>query len=92
MSPPLEIILISGQDEYFEKRSGQTINFAYMLGTGIRINVKTSYAIRLSADYFRSKPSLTIDSNSPGGSISGISDYEMNVGMINLNIGLAYRF
>lgn len=92
MSPPLEIKLISGDVEYFEKRSGQTVNFAYMLGTGIRINVKPSYAIRLSADYFRSKASLTVDANGPTGSITGTSDYEMNVGTINLEIGIAYRF
>jgi opacity protein-like surface antigen len=92
MSPPWELTVIAGQDEYFESRSGQNLNFAYMLGAGIRFNVRESYAIRLSADYFRSKPSFSVDENGLVGSITGKSNYEMSVGTVNLNLGIAYRF
>lgn len=92
LSPPQELYATDGTDELFESRSGQTVNFAYMLGTGIRFNVNDSYAIRLSADYFRSKPSFGIDEDSLTGILTGKTNYEMNIGTVNINIGLAYRF
>jgi hypothetical protein len=92
LSPPQEIYINIDNDEYFERRSNNTVNFAYMLGGGIRFNVNEYYAIRLSADYFRSKPTLTVDESSVIGTITGKKSYEMNVGTINLNIGIAYRF
>lgn len=92
ISPPQELYIKSGDEEFFERRSGQTVNFAYMLGTGIRFNVNSYYAIRLSADYYRSKPSFTVDENGLVGSITGKTSYDMNVGTLNLNIGIAYRF
>jgi len=92
LSPPQELYITSGEDEYFERRSGKTVNFAYMLGTGIRFNVNQSYAIRLSADYFRSKPSFNVDENGIVGSITGKKTYDMNIGTVNINLGIAYRF
>ena len=92
LSPPQELYIVSGENEYFERRSGKTVNFAYMLGTGVRFNVNTAYAIRLSADYFRSKPSFDVDENGIVGSITGKSSYEMNIGTVNINLGIAYRF
>jgi opacity protein-like surface antigen len=92
VSPPQEIYVKSGDEEYFERRSRQTVNFAYMLGTGIRFNVNSAYSIRLSADYFRSKPSFTVDENGLLGTITGKKSYDMTVGTTNINIGIAYRF
>jgi len=92
MSPPQELYIKSGDEEYFERRSGQTVNFAYMLGTGLRFNVNPTYAIRLSADYFRSKPSFSISENGLLNGITGKTSYDMSVGTFNLNIGIAYRF
>ena len=92
LSPPQEIYINVDNEEYFERRSSQTLNFAYMLGTGIRFNVNEAYAIRLSADYFRSNPSFTIDENGLVGTITGKTSYDMNIGTVNINIGIAYRF
>jgi len=92
MSAPQELYIRAGSEEYFESRSGQTVNFAYMLGTGVRFNVNSSYAIRLSADYFHCRPTVTVDENGIVGSITGKTSYDMDVGTVNLNIGIAYRF
>ncbi len=92
MSPPREFTVIAGTEEYFERHSGQTLNFAYMLGTGIRFHVKPEYSIRVSADYFRSTPSFNVNENGLVGSLTGKTTYDMSIGTVNINIGLAYRF
>jgi opacity protein-like surface antigen len=92
LSPPWELTVRTHEETYFTKRSGNTASFAYMLGTGIRFNINPNYAIRLSGDYFHSKPTFSIDENSMVGSATGKSTYDMSVGTINLNIGIAYKF
>lgn len=92
MSPPWELTVKTDQETYFERHSGQTVNFGYMLGTGIRFNVNSSYAIRISADYFRSKQSFMVNDDGLVSNITGKSSYDMNVGTVNINLGLAYRF
>ncbi len=92
MSPPWELYVVTPDEEFFESRSGQTVSFAWMLGTAIRINLNSTNAIRLSADYFRSKPSFKVDENGLIGSINGKSSYDMNVSMVNISLGLAWRF
>jgi opacity protein-like surface antigen len=92
MSPPWELSVISGEDEYFERHGKETVNFAYMLGTGIRFNVNSNYAIRMSCDYYRSRPSFTVDENGLVSSITGKSSYDMNVATLNISLGIAYRF
>ena len=92
LSPPQEFYIQSGNEEYFERRSGNTVNFAYVLGTGIRFNVHEAYALRLSADYFRSKPTFTVDDNGIAATIAGNSSYEMKIGTVKVNLGIAYRF
>jgi opacity protein-like surface antigen len=63
-----------------------------MLGTGLRFNINSNYAIRVSGDYFHSKPTFTIDEDSAAGAASGKSTYDMSVGTININLGIAYKF
>lgn len=92
MSPPWELSVIEGEDEYFERHGKETVNFAYMLGTGIRFNVNSNYAIRLSGDYYRSRPSFTVDESGLVGSITEKPSYDMDVAMVNINLGIAYRF
>jgi hypothetical protein len=92
LSPPWELTVIAGQDEYFESLSGQRLNFACMLGTGVRFSVNSSYAIRLSADCFLRKASFKVDNSGAAGGITGKPDFDMSVGMVNLSTGLAYRF
>ena len=92
LSPPQEIFATDGNEEFFERRSGQTVNFAYMLGPGLRFNVNENYSIRLSGDYFRSKPSFDVAPESLTGQLTGKTSYNMNIGTINYNIGIAYRF
>ena len=92
LSPPQEVYIQVDDEEFFQARSNQAVNFAYMLGTGLRFNVNESYAIRLSADYFRNKPSFTVAENSLIGTAIGKTTYDMNIGTINVNIGIAYRF
>ena len=92
MSPDQELYATSGTEEFYERRSGQPVNFAYMLGTGIRFNVNQAYAFRLSADYFSSRQSFTVDENGLVSTITGKRSYDMNVTTVNLNLGIAYRF
>ena len=92
LSPPWKIIIETDQETYSHERHGSTTNFAYMLGTGIRFHINPNYAIRLSGDYFHSKPTLSVDENSIIGGATGKSSYDMSVGTINVNIGIAYRF
>ena len=92
MSPPWELTVKTVDETFFESRSGQTATFAYMLGTGIRFNVNSNYAIRLSTDYFRSKQSLTVKENGLISGATGKSSYDMSVGTVNINLGIAYRF
>ncbi len=92
LSPPWEITVHAGDETYFQSHHGKTVNFTYMLGTGIRFNVNSNYAIRVSADYFHSKPTYSVDQNSIVGAATGKSTYEMSVGTINLNVGIAYKF
>ena len=92
MSPPWELTVKTDQETYFERHSGQTVSFGYMLGTAIRFNANSSYAIRLSADYFRSKQSFMVNDDGLVSNITGKSSYDMNVGTVNINLGLAYRF
>ena len=92
LSPPWELTVQTPEDTFFSRRSGSTASFAYMLGTGIRFHINSNYAIRLSGDYFHSKPSFTIDENSEVGGAPGRSNYDMSVGTINVNLGIAYRF
>lgn len=92
LSPPQEIYAKVDNEEFFEKRSNQTVNFAYMLGTGIRYNFNDATALRLSADYFRSKPSFSTDEGGLVYAVTGKTSYDMNIGAIHLNIGLAWRF
>ena len=92
LSPPWKLIIETDKETYFHERHGSTVNFAFMLGTGIRFNVKSNYSIRVSGDYFHSEPTLTVDQESALGGASGRSTYDMSVGTINLNVGIAYRF
>ncbi len=92
MSPPRELTVIAGSEEYFERHSGQTVNFAYMLGAGIRFHVNDAYSLRLSSDYFRSRPSFEVDEGDLVSAITGKTSYDMNVGTVNINLGIAYRF
>ncbi len=92
LSPPWELTVTSGDETYFQTRHGKTVSFAYMLGTGIRFNMNNNYAIRVSADYFHSKPTLTVDQDSAVGGATGKSTYDMSVGTVNINLGIAYRF
>ena len=92
LSPPWELTVRTAQETYFTRRSGRTASFAYMLGSGIRFNINPNYAIRVSGDYFHSKPTFSVDEDSAAGSATGKSTYDMSVGTINLNIGIAYRF
>lgn len=92
MSAPWELHVIKPDEELFEKHNGQTVSFAYMLGAGIRYNFNSRNAIRLSADYFRSRSSFRIEENEVTGGISGKASYDMQVSTVNLNLGLAWRF
>jgi opacity protein-like surface antigen len=92
LSPPWELTVKTTEETYFTTRSGNTASFAYMLGTGIRFHINPNYAIRVSGDYFHSKPTFSVDENSAVGSASGKSTYDMSVGTINVNLGIAYRF
>ncbi len=92
LSPPWELTVRTAEETYFTKRSGSTAGFAYMLGTGIRFNINDHYALRISGDYFHSKPTFSIDEDSAAGSAAGKSTYDMSVGTINLNVGIAYKF
>ena len=92
LSPPWELTVQTPGETYFTKRSGSTASFAYMLGTGIRFHINSNYAIRVSGDYFHSKPTFSVDENSAVGSATGKSSYDMSVGTINVNLGIAYRF
>ncbi len=92
LSPPWELTVHTTEGTYFTTRSGSTASFAYMLGTGIRFHINSNYAIRVSGDYFHSKPTFSVDEKSAVGAATGKSTYDMSVGTINLNIGIAYRF
>jgi hypothetical protein len=92
LSPPQEINARIDDEYYFERRSNQTVNFAYMLGTGIRYNMNEGTALRLSADYFRSRPSFTSDTDGLIYEITGKPSYDMNIGAVHINIGIAWRF
>lgn len=92
LSPPWELTVRTTEETYFTSRSGSTASFAYMLGTGIRFNINSNYAIRVSGDYFHSKPTFSVEEDSAAGSATGKSTYDMSVGTINLNIGIAYKF
>ena len=92
LSPPWELTVHTTEETYFTTRSGSTASFAYMLGTGIRFHINSNYAIRVSGDYFHSKPTFSVDENSAVGGATGKSSYDMSVGTINLNLGIAYRF
>ena len=92
LSPPWELTVQTPGETYFTTRSGSTASFAYMLGTGIRFHINPNYAIRVSGDYFHSKPTFSVDENSAVGGATGKSSYDMSVGTINVNLGIAYRF
>jgi opacity protein-like surface antigen len=92
LSPPWELTVQTPGETYFTKRSGSTASIAYMLGTGIRFHINSNYAIRVSGDYFHSKPTFSVDEISAVGSATGKSSYDMSVGTINVNLGIAYRF
>jgi opacity protein-like surface antigen len=92
LSPPWELTVQTTEETYFSKHSGKTASFSYMLGTGIRFHLNSNYAIRVCGDYFHCKPSFSVSEESTEESISENSTYDMKVGTINLNIGLAYKF
>ena len=92
ISPPFELTVNTEDETYFQSFGGNTVNFAYMLGTAIRFNMNQNYAIRLSADYFHSKPSFEVNEESLVGSATEKSSYDMSVGTLNVSIGIAYRF
>jgi opacity protein-like surface antigen len=92
LSPPWELTVRTPQETFFTTRSGSTASFAYMVGTGIRFHINSNYAIRVFGDYFHSKPTFSVDENSVVGGATGKSSYDMSVGTINLNLGIAYRF
>lgn len=92
LSPPWDLTVTTAEETYWTSRSGSTASFAYMLGTGIRFNINSNYSIRISGDYFHSKPTFTVDEESAVGGATGKSTYDMSVGTINLNVGIAYKF
>jgi hypothetical protein len=92
LSPSWELTVRTDEETYFTKHSGNTASFAYMLGTGIRFHINENYAIRVSADYFHSRPTFSINEDSAVGNATGKSTYDMSVGTINLNLGIAYKF
>jgi opacity protein-like surface antigen len=92
MSPPWEIYVSTPSEDFFERRSGQTVSFAWMAGTAIRFNLNSTSAIRLSTDYFRSKPSFSVEEDGLIGSITGKPSYDMTVSSVNISLGLAWRF
>jgi len=92
LSPPWELTVKTTEETFFTTRSGNTASFAYMLGTGIRFHINPNYAIRVSGDYFHSKPTISVDENSAVGGAPGKSTYDMSVGTVNVNLGIAYRF
>ncbi len=92
LSPPWELTVHTTEGTYFTTRSGSTASFAYMLGTGIRFHINSNYAIRVSGDYFHSKPTFSVEEKSALSEPTGKSSYDMSVGTINLNVGIAYRF
>jgi hypothetical protein len=92
LSPPWELTARTAEETFFTKRSGSTASFAYMLGTAVRFNINPIYAIRVSGDYFHSKPTFTISGDGSGGGATGEPTYDMSVGTVNLNVGIAYRF
>jgi hypothetical protein len=92
LSPPQEIYIQVDGEEFFDKRSNQNVSFAYMFGPAIRFNFSESTALRLSADYFRSKPTFNTDESGLVYAVTGKSSYDMNIAAIHLNIGIAWRF
>lgn len=92
LSPPWDLTVTTAEETYWHERHGSTVNFAYMLGTGIRFHINSNYSIRVAGDYFRSKPTFSVNENSAIGGASGKSTYDMNVGTVNLTLGIAYKF
>ena len=92
LSPPQEIYIQIDGEEFFDKRSNQNVSFAYMFGPAIRFNFNESTALRLSADYFRSKPTFTTDESGLVYTVTGKTSYAMNIGTVHLNVGIAWRF
>lgn len=92
LSPPWKIIVTTAEETYSHERHGNTVSFAYMLGTGIRFNINSNYSIRVAGDYFHSKPTFSVNEDSAIGGATEKSTYDMSVGTINLTVGIAYKF
>ena len=92
LSPPWDLTVTTAEETYWHERHGSTVSFAFMLGTGIRFHINSNYAIRVSGDYFHSKPTFSVNENSAVGAATGKSTYDMSVGTFNVTLGIAYRF
>jgi opacity protein-like surface antigen len=66
---------------------------AFDLGAGLRYNLNRCLALDLRADYFYTKPDITIE-NGPRNNNAGREVYEYNQSLASLNfsLGIAYRF
>lgn len=92
LSPPQEVYISADGEEFFDKRHNQNVSFAYMMGPAIRFNFNDATALRLSADYFHSKATFTSDESGLIYAATGETSYDMTIGAVHINIGLAWNF
>ena len=94
-TPQIAVAIEDGgvEDPPVVQSSAAKTAFAFDLGAGLKYNIIRCLAINLRADYFYTKPDLTIG-NSGRNNNAGreVTRYDQALSSVNFSLGIAYQF
>jgi hypothetical protein len=92
MPPDRDLSITTPDGDYTSSQKGQLMNFGYLVGGGIRFGMRGATSIRMSADYYHSKPSLEIKNVFLRDNDIEIQEYDMDLNTLHITLGLAFNF
>jgi len=93
-APDQDLRINFDDTEIYTHTSGNKLAFGFTAGAGMRIDLKSDLALKLSADYFQSKAKFTYKFDLFQGIAEEVPplDAEFYVRTVELTVGLAYSF
>jgi opacity protein-like surface antigen len=94
-SPEINVGIEDGgvTDPAVVQESASRTTFAFDLGAGLRYSLTRHLAIDLRADYFYTKPDLSIENTGRNNNAGReVSEYNQPMASVNVSLGIAYQF
>lgn len=92
-TPKYTVYLEDQENATFYQNSSKATAFAFQLGAGVRYSIINNLCVKLNVDYLNTNPNFKIDNGNRANNAGRlITNYHQPIGILQLNLGIAYQF